>query len=454
MRISILLAIVTGFPCAVDAQPPDVSRPVLTVASGHEWTLDEVLAAALAQHPLVEAARARVSAAQGARGTAAALPNPVATYWLENSAFPGPRLRHGLDPESSTYVTLPIEPLFQRSPRVQRANEDIKAADAALSTARRQVALDAVHAFFRVALAQVSVDAAEENRAALERLASYNRSRVGEGATAEGELIRVQVELDRAATELVLAQVDLTRSRAGLRPVFGDATVAPTSLDSIHVSVPALARPVPTLAPLGDFMSRARQSRPELVAAQARAAATVAAVDYERVLTIRQMGATFGLKRAAGQNTMIAGIGVAIPLFDQNRGGIQRATGERLAAAHELVWEERTVAAEVQAAYEAAQRLSAQASALQPSFLDRAEESRTITLTAYEEGAASLLQVLDASRAVADARLTYSRLTFAQRQSIFDLMVAAGSEPRDALAALHASLVIDPAGPIRDGGAQ
>ena len=62
----------------------------------------------------------------------------------------------------------------------------------------------------------------------------------------------------------------------------------------------------------------------------------------------------------------------------------------------------------------------------EPSFLSRAEESSRITLAAYQEGAATLLQVLDATRTLASARLSYSRTVFAARESLFELMIAAG----------------------------
>jgi outer membrane protein TolC len=100
-----------------------------------------------------------------------------------------------------------------------------------------------------------------------------------------------------------------------------------------------------------------------------------------------------------------------------------------VAAEQELAWVERTVSAQVQAAYDAANKLSAQATRLQESFLSRAEEARRITLTAYAEGAASLLQVLDATRALGDARVTYYRILFEQRQSLLDLAAAIGEDP-------------------------
>ena len=135
---------------------------------------------------------------------------------------------------------------------------------------------------------------------------------------------------------------------------------------------------------------------------------------------------------------MMAGVSVAVPLFDRNRGGVQRAISERSAAEQVLVWTERTVMADVQAAYASAERLTRQLDELEQSFLSRADEVYRITLGAYQEGGATLLQVLDATRTRAEARLSYSRTAFAQRQSLFDLALASGTDPVDALAVLQA----------------
>jgi hypothetical protein len=96
-----------------------------------EWTIDEVVRAALVQHPLIEAARDRITAARGARRTASVFSNPVATYWVDNAAFPGQVVSLGVARETSTYVTVPLEPLFQRAPRIRRADADVKTAEIA-----------------------------------------------------------------------------------------------------------------------------------------------------------------------------------------------------------------------------------------------------------------------------------------------------------------------------------
>jgi cobalt-zinc-cadmium efflux system outer membrane protein len=403
-----------------------------------EWTMDEVVRAAVVKHPLVEAARDRITAARGARQTAGAFSNPVATYWIDDAAFPGQAASLGVARETSTYVTVPLEPFFQRAPRIRRADADVKTAEIALVAARRAVALDAAHAFYRVALAQMSVEVAEQNREGLERLVSYNRSRVTEGATAELELIRAQVELDRASTNVALADVDLAKARAELLPYLSN-DLRPTALSRLRVAVPSLGNAPASLAELGVFVKRAQDNRAEMQSARARVTAATTETSVQRALTVRQVGATFGLKRVEGENAMIAGISVPVPLFDRNRGEIQRAAGELLAAQEELTWTERTVVAELAGAYTAVERLSTQVSTLEHAFLDRADETNRITLAAYQEGAATLLQVLDATRTVADARLTYYRAVLAQRQSVFDLAMAAGDDPEVALTASAAS---------------
>jgi outer membrane protein TolC len=108
------------------------------------------------------------------------LTNPVFTYWVENSAFPLRGAPPGLDRESSAYATIPLEPLFQRPARVRGADQDLAVARAEVTAIQRQLSLVAARAFFRVALAQISLETVSENRAALDRLV-YNRARVSQG---------------------------------------------------------------------------------------------------------------------------------------------------------------------------------------------------------------------------------------------------------------------------------
>lgn len=123
-----------------------------------------------------------------------------------------------------------------------------------------------------------------------------------------------------------------------------------------------------------------------------------------------------------------------LPIFDPNRGEIARADAERDVANFELKSVERTARAELTSEYEAAQLLYARVAMLvrrergRLTFLERADEARRIALGAYREGAASLIQVLDASRAWGEARNTFYRALYAQHESIALLLNARGED--------------------------
>jgi outer membrane protein TolC len=417
-------------PSVVSAQG-SVAPQIVPADSSGGLTLEAATTTSLAGHPLVEAARARLDAARGDRAAVGALPNPVATLWIENAGYPGQDDRV-LMKETSFYLTYPFESLFQRSPRRARAEEDVRAAEASLVLARRLVAGETARAFFAVALAQAQREEADANFRRMHQLVSYNRVRVDEGVTAERELLRLQIELDRTANDLVLAEVDLGRSQARLAPYLN--ITSSSRYVAISVVVPPPRTSSGSLFPNeAQMLDAALARRPELVSGRARVRAAAAAADYERSLSLRQLGATFGNKASGGQNSMVLGLGFTVPLFNLNGGGVRRATGERIALDHDLAWVERSIRAEVQSLYDAALRLTRQLGLMEDTFLSRAESVHQLTLAAYREGGATLLQVLDATRMLTETRLAFARTLYAQRESLFFLALASGSDPADAL---------------------
>lgn len=388
--------------------------------------LDDVVRAAVANHPLVDAARARVEAARGSRLTAGSLPNPLLTAQVENTRFPGQGTPAGLQSEQSLFATMPLEPFYQRGARVQRADEEIRAARADLAAARWNVTLEAARAFYRAAVAQLAANSAADVRKGLDELTVYNESRVKEGVAAEGDLIRVKIERDRASIDEAVARAEWVRALAELRPFLGDAAPPPGSPPRLSVDSATAGAALPAFDAI---VTRARAQQPELLAARARAEAARAEVVVQRSLTIRQLGASFGNKRIGNQNSMIAGITVPLPFFDRNRGEIARATAERIAAEREAEWVERTLVARIEGAYESAKVVGEQMRTMGGDLAQRAEESRQIAIAAYREGAGTLLQVLDASRTLAEVRLATARLFFAQRETLLQLDAASGVDP-------------------------
>lgn len=440
---------------------PGALRPSAPPAAA-ALTLRAVLDSALARYPTLAAARARVGAARGARTTAGLLGNPVLAYEVENAPFPGSGplpASAGMNRENMTTATLPLAPLYQRGPRVQQADAAVRAAEADARAARQRVALDAARAYYRTAVAAVRADASQNLAAWLDSVVAYNRTRVRQGAAAEADLIRSELERDRATADAGVEAAEFARARADLAAFVGDpSAVAPAltvALDDTPLLLPAgtALRPVAGLPPTAGDPTAGGPStggavavdrRPDVLAARERLAAAGAGTALEQRLIVRELGATLGVKQSAGTTSMIAGVSLPLPLFDANRGELARARAERDAAAFELAAQERAARAEVVGAEEAARILTERAGTLTrrdaagrgAAYLARADEARAIALGAYREGAVSLLQVLDAARAWGEARVAYYRTLYAQHEAVLALLVARGDDLAAALPTL------------------
>ena len=394
-------------------------------------SLLQVLDSVAARYPSLEAARARVRAARGSRSTAGTLGNPILMYQVDNQPLPG-RAAPPMDREIMLTAMLPLEPLYQRWSRVSGANAEVRAAEADAQADRQRIELDATRAFYRMARAQVARAAARDLTAWLDSVVAYNRSRVQEGVAAEADLIRSELERDRAEADATMQEADLARARADLSVFLGEPTAA-------SFLVAALDAPLtlPDVSPT----SRAGTTRPDIRAARERVAAAGAGVITERTNLIRQLGLTVGTKRTSGTTSLIAGVSIPFPLFDQNRGAIARAAAEREAATFDLAAQERIGRAEIVGASESARLLTERAGLLAGAargqgYLARADEARRIALGAYREGAVPLIQVIDAARAWGEAQLVYHQILYAQHESVVQLLVAEGQDVASTLPTL------------------
>jgi cobalt-zinc-cadmium efflux system outer membrane protein len=319
--------------------------------------------------------------------------------------------------ETMTTAMIPLEPFYQRGPRIRQAGELKRAADADAAGQRQQLAVDAAGAFYRVALAQVNVDATRSLAQWFDTVVTYNSIRVREGVTAEADLIRSQLERDHVLNELAIEESDLARARADLQIFLGPAPEsAPiqVDVDSLPLALPADA---------------GATIRPEVRAAEARLLASESATASERRMLLREVGAMVGTKTMAGSSSLVAGFTLPFPLLDQNRGMIASARAESDIARSELEVTRRSADADLQAARDAARILTQRVAVVgngDLSYLNRAAEGRRIALGAYREGGTSLLQVIDAARAWREARASYFETLFAQHLSVIRLLVSQG----------------------------
>ena len=391
------------------------------VAEG--MTLREVFDSVRSNSPLLGAAKARVRAAQGGLSSARTWTNPIVSFESEQMSEQAPGM--AAQRETMTTAMLPLEPLYQRGPRIKRAQALIRAGEADVLTERQQLALDAAGVFYQVALAQVSVAATLSLAQWFDTVVTYNSVRVREGVTAEADLIRSQLERDHLLNDLAMAESELARAQADLQTFIGGSTRAGV----LQVDVDSLPLTTAIAAPTD------RISRPEVESARQRVIAAEAATAAERRMLLRELGAMIGTKNAVGSSSLIAGFTLPFPLLDQNRGSITAVRAERDVAQLEFEQKKRNADAELVGAEKAARILSRRVTTFgsgRMGYLARAEDARRIALGAYREGGTSLLQVIDAARAWKEARTSYFETLFAQHLAVIRLLVAEGIDVIDA----------------------
>ena len=385
-------------------------------------TLREVFDSVRSNNPLLGAANARVRAAHGGLSSAKTWSNPVVSLESQQMSEPGPGTGAS-QRETMTTAMVPLEPFYQRGPRIQRAQALIRASEADVLTQRQQVAIDAADTYYQVALAQVSVSATRSLAQWFDTVVTYNSVRVREGVTAEADLIRSELERDHVLNELAMAESELARAEANLQNfIRGGRDAAGVQVDVD--SVPLVASRIITTT-----------VRPEVEAARQRLVASEAAAAGEKRMFLRELGAMVGTKTMGGSSSLVTGFTVPFPLLDQNRGSINTAGAERDAAKFDLEFERRRTDADRFGAEKAERILSLRVAAFgsgPAGYLARAEEARRIALGAYREGGATLLQVIDAARAWREARDSYFETLFAQHRAVIRLMAAHGVDVLDA----------------------
>ena len=381
-------------------------------------TLREVFDSARSNSPVLGAAKARVRAARAGLSSARTWSNPIVSFESQQMSEQAPGMTTS-QRETMTTAMLPLEPLYQRGPRIKRAQALIRAGEADVLTQRQQLAVDAAGVFYQVALAQVNVAATRSLAQWFDTVVTYNSVRVREGVTAEADLIRSELERDHVLNDLAMAESELARAQADLQTFVGGRSqvgVLQVDIDSLPLNAAIAART--------DQLSRS-----EVEAARERMAASEAATAAERRMLLRELGAMVGTKNAAGTSSLIAGFTLPFPLLDQNRGSITAARAERDLAQSELEQEKRNADADLIGAQSAAHILSERVATFgsgRVGYLARAEDARRIALGAYREGGTTLLQVIDAARAWREARNSYFETLFAQHLAVIRLMVAEG----------------------------
>ncbi|WP_149536661.1 TolC family protein [Siccirubricoccus phaeus] len=376
------------------ASPPTEAGTTLLVTSP-----EQAVDLALTRAPILRSAEAGRRAAQGDRVTAGLRPNPDFTLNAENIGGSGSY--GGLRSLETTYsLSQRIETGGKRQARIEAANRAVALTGLDVEAVRLDLVREVVRALAEAVATGRAVEIARERVRLADEVLRATRARVEAGREPFPQQRRAEVARETAA---VFAERAQREAGAALR-------VLAVLLATPGVEVmPARAAWFDDLGPRPD-PTRAAALPPEQLD-RARLDALIdqrrAELDVQRRNAIPDVAVGAGVRRfrEAGDDTaFVLGLSVPLPVFDRNQGNILRAGAELSRAEAEAERGQLYLNAALADAERRLDQAWRAADSLRRVVLPAATEAASAAREGYAAGKFSLLEVLDAQRALSDAR--------------------------------------------------
>ena len=393
-----------------------VLAPAGAVGQSIALTEEDALTRLSPTSPRVRAIRASIDLARADVLAAGRWPNPRITF----------------DRESAAGVTEDMTMVAQVLPITGRRGLDILAASALVdaSSSRIDEAVRRARADLRLAFGQLVAAQVRERefvaaRTRLQGLVDVLAKREAAGDTSGFDHLRANREVLDLEADRATAATDRARAQAAIAAFFSDAT-EPARIVAVDRDIAPAS--LPTLEAL---VEHAESSRGELLALRKEVdAARLAgrAAERRRVPEPEIVAGTKSSSAAGGDLGSVVTVHASIPLFDRSRAekalaaaraaqAEARADAFRLelrsqiAALHAAVFERRETAARYRAG-----------------AVNSAGEIERIAQVSYDAGERGILELLDAYRTGASARIRQAALDAAVRQAEIELEFVSGWE--------------------------
>jgi cobalt-zinc-cadmium efflux system outer membrane protein len=297
-----------------------------------------------------------------------------------------------------------------------RADEEIRQARAAL---RR--------AFGDLVAAQARESEAAASRDRLRELAGILARRESAGDAAGYDRLRAEREVMDLEADLANARADRARAQASLAGFFDPSTDA----RSVVATGPAASRtPLPTV---DEMLAHAQTALPGLAALKQDLSAADFAVKAAERRPIPEPEIVAGTKStnvSGGDVGSVFSIHAAVPLFDWAKPEHALANARRAQAEARIAALQASLRARVTALHAMVTERRQAAESYRASAAANATQLERIAQVSYDAGERGILELLDAYRNTAAARLRQASLDAAAREAEIELELATGWEIR------------------------
>ena len=381
-------------------------------------------------NPTLRAARLNIDESQAQEVTAYLRPNPEVGLLTDGTQLVP---QQGVwRPFQGTVLEFTASYLHERQHkrelRRDTARESTAIAQSQYADQERNLIFNLRSAFVQTLQAKAVLQNARENLDYWDHELDVNRTRFQAGGLARVDLSRLELQRIQFESDFETAMVNLRTAKIQLLMLLNDHT----PIEQFDVAGPFDF--AEELKPLEDFRKAALETRPDLKAAEQNI--QLAKLNHQLAISNGSTDPTWSAwysKNPSFNNPLdqhTIGVSVVIPLriFDRNQGEKARTQvdigrNERLRDANEA-----QVFSDVDSAY---WTLVQNVNLLKPyktKYLPYATEVRDTVSFSYQNGAASLLDLLDAEKAYRDTRLAYLNMLGAYLTAAAQMNMAAGQE--------------------------
>ena len=385
-------------------------------AQSFPLTEAEALARLSAASPRVRAIRAGIDVARADVLAAGRWPNPRLTFDREAVA--------GIT-ENMTMVSQALPITGRRGLDVEAASALVDATSSRADDDVRRARADLRLAFAQLVSAQIREREFAASRDRLRGLADVLAKREAAGDAAGFDRLRAEREVVDVDADRAAAATERARAQAAVAGFFADP-VDPLRIVAVEASTMR-----PALPPVDALVEQGESTRGELLALRKEIEAanlSRRAADRRRVPEPEVVAGTKSSTAAGGDIGSVITVHASLPLFDRNRP--ERALAEARAKQAEARVDSfrAMLRTEVAALRAAVIERRETADRYRNAAVDVAGQIERIAQVSYDAGERGILELLDAYRTGASARIRQAALDAAVRQAEIELEFVSGWE--------------------------
>lgn len=387
--------------------------------------IDQAIQLAIKHNHALKAAENQIQQNEADEITAAIRPNPVFTYDDLYIPLFSPSQLNGTTLDNITEFDLGFTYTFERGhkrqARMQAAHDATAVTRSQVKDTERGLIFNVAQQFVNVLLAKSNLEFASQDLASFEKTVSLSETRYKSGAMSEADLLKIKLQTLQFQTDVSMAKLSLKQALVSLRELLG--------FESVTLDYDVIGELVYTAlhGNQEDLQSLALQQRPDLLAAQQGVTAAKSQYDLAKANGKRNLSTTLDYTHVSALNSASFTVNIEIPIFDRNQGEIAR-THYAITQADELKSEAtQVVLTDVANSYEAAKTNDEIVLLYTSGYLQQAKDSRDISEYAYQRGAASLLDFLDAERSYRSTQLAYRQALASYMLSVEQLKESVGT---------------------------